>query len=140
MLIIRSFVLAACLLLTVGARAQDASQPLGDISDVVYKGLVGKAMDALPIEPEKRVILQRANAIISGPLTGRTLSVWIGITNPLLLIAGAVWGIYAALNINAAQSKVALKANSEECLGEPQIHDALLVIRPPFETDIKLTQ
>ncbi len=63
--IIRSIILAACMLLAVEARAQDASERPNDIPDVIYRGLVGKALDALPMEPEKRVVLQRTNAVVS---------------------------------------------------------------------------
>lgn len=105
MLIIRSLVLVACLMLAVAARAQDAPQLLPDISDVVYKGVVGKALDAVPMDAEKRTVLQRTNAVVSGTLAGRSLTVWAGLTNPVLLIAGVVWGIYSATNIKPATAK-----------------------------------
>ena len=108
MLINRSIVLVACLLLAVSARAQEAvpqPHPLSAIGDVVYKGVVGKALDAVPMDAEKRTILQRTNAIVSGTLAGRSLTAWAGLTNPVLLIAGVVWGIYSATNIKVAQAK-----------------------------------
>lgn len=110
MLIDRSIVLVACLLLAFSARAQDAAPqphplPLPAIGDAVYKGVVGKALDAVPMDAEKRTILQRTNAVVSGTLTGRSLTAWAGLTNPLLLIAGVVWGIYSATNIKAAQPR-----------------------------------
>jgi hypothetical protein len=109
MLINRSIVLVTCLLLAVSARAQEAAPtpfPLPAIGDAVYKGVVGKALDAVPMDAEKRTILQRTNAIVSGTLTGRSLTAWAGLTNPVLLIAGVVWGIYSATNIKTAQAKV----------------------------------
>jgi len=108
MLINRSIVLVACLLVAVSARAQDAAPqpyPLPAIGDALYKGVVGKALDAVPMDAEKRTILQRTNAVVSGTLTGRSLTAWAGLTNPVLLIAGVVWGIYSATNIKAAQAK-----------------------------------
>lgn len=102
----RSIVLAACLLLAIAARAEDAPQPLPAVGDVVYKGLVGKALDAVPMDPNERVVLQRASAVVSGTLTGRSLSVWagLGLSNPILLIAGVVWGLYSAFNIKAVEA------------------------------------
>jgi hypothetical protein len=97
----RSIVLAACLLLATAARAEDAPTLFPAIGDVVYKGIVGKALDAVPMDPDQRVTLQRTNAVVSNMLTGRSLSVWIGLTNPILLVAGLAWGIYAAFQIKA---------------------------------------
>jgi hypothetical protein len=124
--ILRSLFFAACLLVVVESRAQEATPPVSKvIPDVVFKGIVGKALDALPIEPEQRVVLQRTNAVVSGPLTGRTLSVWAGITNPILLVVGAVWGVYSAMKIKAPETRVAItdskvpaQANSGECAGD----------------------
>lgn len=145
MRIIRPIIFAVCLLLAIEAQAQEVSQPPSDMPDMLYKGFVGKALDALPMDSEKRVILQRTNAILSGPLTGRSLSVWAGITNPVLLIVGVVWGIYAALNIKAPETKApeikaTLHTNSGECVGEPPVHSALVAIRPPIYVNAELTQ
>jgi hypothetical protein len=101
MTINRSIVLAVCLLLALPARAEDVTQPLSAVGDVVYKGLVGKALDAVPMDPEKRAVLQRTSAVASSTLTGRSLSVWAGLANPLLLIAGLAWGLFSASNIKA---------------------------------------
>jgi hypothetical protein len=95
------FVLVACLLLAMSARAQDSAQPRLAIPDVVYKGIVGKALDAVPMDPEKRVALQRTNAVVSNTFTGRSLATWAGLSNPFLLVAGVAWGIYSAINIKA---------------------------------------
>ncbi len=100
----RSIVLAACLLVATTAWAQDAPQPLPAVGDVVYKGVIGKALDAVPMDPDERAILQRTSAVVSGTLTGRTLSVWAGLSNPILLIAGLAWGIFSASNIKAAEA------------------------------------
>ncbi len=52
------------------------------------------------MDPLKRVDLQRTNAVVSNTFTGRSLSVLIGLSNPLLMIGGLVWGFWAASNIN----------------------------------------
>ena len=106
MLINRSVVLAACLLLAIPARAEDAPQPPPAVGDVVYKGIIGKALDAVPMDPDERVVLQRTSAVASGTLTGRSLTVWagLGLSNPILLIAGVVWGLFSASNIKAAEA------------------------------------
>jgi hypothetical protein len=100
----RSAVLAVCLVLALPARAEEAPQPLPDLGDVVYKGVVGKALDAVPMDPDERVALQRTSAVVSSTLTGRSLSLWAGVSNPLLLIAGLVWGFYSASNIKAEEA------------------------------------
>jgi hypothetical protein len=85
-------------------RAEDQSAPRRTVADAVYKGIVGKALDAVPMDPEKRVVLQRTNAVVSNTMTGRSLSVWAGLTNPLLLVGGLVWGLFAAHNIKADEA------------------------------------
>lgn len=70
------------------------------VDQVIYKGLVGKVLDAVPMDPLQRTNLQRTSAVVSGPLSGRSLAVLAGIANPALMIAGLVWGIWAASNIN----------------------------------------
>lgn len=102
MTIVRSTIIAALVLLTSTARAQDAAGLPPAVPDMVYKGIVGKALDAVPMDPEKRVVLQRTNAVVSNTLTGRSLAAWAGLSNPLLLVAGVAWGIYSAINIKAA--------------------------------------
>ncbi len=107
----RSIVLAACLLLATAARAEDAPQPPLAVGDVVYKGLVGKALDAVPMDPDERLTLQRTSAVVSNTLTGRSLSVWAGLTNPILWIAGLAWGLFSASNIKPAQANAKPDAN-----------------------------
>lgn len=131
----RPIVLAACLLLVIPARAEDAPQPPPAVGDVVYKGLVGKALDAVPMDPEGRVILQRTSAVVSNTLTGRSLSVLAGLANPLLLIAGLAWGIYSASNIGVANANAKPDTNRVEppepiAAGQSQV---ALLIAPPVE-------
>jgi hypothetical protein len=97
----RPVVLATCLLLAIPARAEDVPQQPLALGDMVYKGIAGKALDAIPMDPEERAVLQRTSAVASGTLTGRSLSVWAGLANPLLLIAGLAWGLFSASNIKA---------------------------------------
>jgi hypothetical protein len=138
----RAIVLAACLLLATAARAEDAPLPPA-VGDVVYKGLVGKALDAVPMDPVERQTLQRTSAIVSGTMTGRTLSAWAGLTNPILLIAGLVWGLFSASNIKVAEART--KPHSirvAEPLGPPELIEpveigqtqvALLIAPPALE-------
>ena len=133
----RSIILAACLLLAISARAEDAPQPLPAVGDVVYKGIIGKALDAVPMDPDERVTLQRASAVVSGTLTGRSLTVWAGLANPILLIAGVVWGLFSASNIKAAEANAKPDTNRVEPpapieAGQPQV---ALLIGPPREED-----
>ena len=103
MAITRFIIVAACVLSAFAARAQDAAKLPPAVPDVVYKGVVGKALDAVPMDPEKRVVLQRTNAIVSSIFTSRSLAVWAGLSNPVLLAVGVTWGIYSAMNIKAAE-------------------------------------
>jgi hypothetical protein len=102
MTFIRPLIIVTLVLLTNVARAQDAGGRSLAVPDMVYKGIVGKALDAVPMDSEKRVVLQRANAVVSNTLTGRSLAAWAGLSNPILLVAGVAWGIYSAINIKAA--------------------------------------
>ena len=101
---LRTACLVTCFLLPVAAEAQDALRTPLAIPDAIYKGVVGKALDAVPMDPEQRVLLQRTNTVASSTLTARSLSVWAGLTNPLLLIGGLVWGLFAASNIKANEA------------------------------------
>ena len=71
------------------------------LDQIVYKGVVGNALDEIPMDPSKRVSLQRTNAIVSNTLSGHTLTTLVGLSNPVLLIGGLVWGVWAASNIRA---------------------------------------
>ena len=70
------------------AAARVSSQGL---DQVVYKGLVGNVLDAIPMDPVKRVDLQRTNAVVSSTLSARSLAVLAGLSNPVLLLGGFVW-------------------------------------------------
>jgi len=101
---LRTACLVTCFLLPVAAGAEDALRTPLAIPDAIYKGVVGKALDAVPMDTERRVLLQRTNTVASSTLTARSLSAWAGLTNPLLLIGGLVWGLFAASNIKANEA------------------------------------
>lgn len=86
--------------------AQTASAPSKHreaLPDIVYKGVVGKALDMVPLEPATRTGLQQANAVISGSFVGRSLAALTGLGGPVLTIAGLAWGLFSAHKIGAAQ-------------------------------------
>jgi hypothetical protein len=80
-----------------------APKPPGELPDIVYKGVIGKALDQLPLEPSTRTGLQQANAIISSSFAARSLATLTGVGGPLLTIAGLVWGLFSAQKISAMQ-------------------------------------
>jgi len=103
--------------LTESAWADDAPKspdvpdaPSQPAAQVIYKGLIGNVLDAVPMDPVKRAELQRANAVVSNTFSGRSLAVLIGLSNPILMIGGLVWGFWSASNIHsvAVQTTVAI--------------------------------
>ena len=119
---LRTACVGICLLLPIAAGAEDALKTPLAIPDAIYKGVVGKALDVVPMDPDQRVALQRGNAVFSNAFTGRSLAVWAGLTNPLLLIGGLAWGLFAASNIKA---EVASKLNTTLTGPVACIEDAL---------------
>lgn len=77
------------------------------IDQVIYKGVVGNILEAIPIDPEQRVNLQRGNAVVNNTFSGRTLAVLLGIASSPLMIVGLIWGIWSAANIKSKQSEPA---------------------------------
>jgi hypothetical protein len=134
MLMFRTIVLTICVLAATPAFAQDAPRPLPELGDVVYKGVVGKALDAVPMDADKRTTLQRTNAVVSNTLTGRTLSAWVGLSHPLLMIAGLVWGIYSATNIQPANIEAKPERNRLEPIEGAYSQLALRIEQQPQET------
>lgn len=113
-------VAAGLILMTaLGARAQDVEPAPGspafseETQQVIYKGVVGNLLEAVPLDAERRVTLQRTNAVVSNALSGRTLAPLLGIANPVLLIGGLVWGLYAASQIKAPVVQSVANAKSE---------------------------
>ena len=100
------------------ASAQDESVSPHDagvfprgFDQVVYKGLVGNVLDAVPMDPADRLGLQRTNAVVSSTLFGRSLALLAGLSNPVLLLGGFVWGVWSAANINPVEAGMTLAAN-----------------------------
>jgi hypothetical protein len=81
--------------------------PVPAIDQVIYKGVVGNILEAVPLDPEQRVHLQRGNAVVNNTFTGRTLALLLGIASPPLMIVGLIWGIWSAANIKPAQGEAA---------------------------------
>jgi hypothetical protein len=79
--------------------AASAATSQGPNAQTLYKGVVGTLLDAVPLEPAERVTLQRANAVLSSPLTARSVAVALGLANPPLMLLGAVWGLWSASKI-----------------------------------------
>jgi hypothetical protein len=80
------------------------------VDQVLYKGVVGNLLDAVPIDPERRLELQRANAVASSVFSGRSLAVLLGVANPVLMVGGLVWGIWSASKIKPTQTTQAAPA------------------------------
>lgn len=107
------------------------------LDQVIYKGLVGSVLDAVPMDPLKRVDLQRTNAVISNTLSARSLAAVAGFSNPALMIGGLLWGVWAASNINpeaANMNVTAIPVNSGGRI-EAQAGIAVLSDSSPAVTD-----
>jgi len=83
-----------------------AAVPTGEVSDIVYKGMVGKALDLVPLEPATRTGLQQVSTVVSSSFAGRSLAALTGLGGPLLTLAGLVWGLFSAHKIGNAQPEV----------------------------------
>jgi hypothetical protein len=113
------FPLLLSLALASPASAQDLSAapaaplvvPVG-FDQVVYKGLLGNVLDGVPMDPSDRLSLQRTNAVVSNTFLGRSLAVLAGLSNPVLLLGGFAWGVWAATNIRAAEAELKLAVDA----------------------------
>ena len=76
------------------------------ISDIIYKGVVGKMLDSAPLENSTRTTLQQANSVVGNSFAGRTLATLTGVGGPILTVAGLLWGLFSA-------QKIGLAANNE---------------------------
>ena len=101
---------------------EPAAASVSQTAQVIYKGVVGNLLEAAPLETEQRVQLQRMNAVLSNPLSARTLAVVLGIANPPLMIAGLIWGIWSASQIGSAPISTA--AQSFKPTRAPALADA----------------
>lgn len=106
------------------------------LDQVVYKGLVGNVLDAIPMDPSDRLGLQRTNAVVSNTLFGRSLTLFAGLSNPVLLVGGLVWGIWAASNITPAEADLKRIADSlESGLGAATQESLAALVSPASAAD-----
>jgi hypothetical protein len=113
--------LSALALLLALARSVSAQELPADsgafprgFDQVVYKGLVGNVLDAIPMDPAKRLDLQRTNAVVGSTLLGRTLTVLAGMSHPVLLLGGLAWGVWSAANIRPASAETQADGGSDQ--------------------------
>jgi hypothetical protein len=122
----RRRVVAGLMLLIFAARvcAEEASKVDPDLSrfqEMLYKGVAGKVLDSVPMDPEHRLGLQRTNAVVSNTLGVRSFVLWLGFTNPIFQVMGLAWGVFAASNIKQT----------------PNPSPALMAIRPRTGSSIE---
>lgn len=119
---------ASFILLAVGAaygQEQGERPPnIPPVSQVIYKGVVGNLLDEMPIDTAKRVDLQRTSAVVSNALSGRSLAVMLGVASPILMVAGLLWGVFAASQINAAPTPATLPGPQPERAGPEPLASA----------------
>ena len=101
--------------------ATPAERALQKPEQALYKGVVGNLLEAVPMDAEKRVELQRANAVVSAPFSVRSLALLIGISNPVVMIGGLVWGLWAASQIEGPKTV----AKAEPPVVQPEVTAAL---------------
>jgi hypothetical protein len=127
------FSLVLLLALARPASAQDntdsraGSLPQG-LDQTVYKGLVGNVLDVIPMNPSDRLDLQRTNAVVSNTLFGRTLAVLAGLSNPVLLVGGFAWGMWAASNIRPATAGMKASTGAGESAGAAAAHERMVAL------------
>ncbi len=98
------------------------------LDQLVYKGLVGNALDGIAMDPTKRVNLQRTNAILSNTLSGHSLTALAGLSKPVLLIGGLFWGVWAASNIKAEDDGAPAMPESSSSREDPAVPKPLLAL------------
>lgn len=81
-------------------------------AQLAYRGLIGNVLEAVPMDTEVRVNLQRTSAVVSSTLFGRSLAAVAGMSNPFLLLGGLFWGVWSAVNINPQEARTAFAGNS----------------------------
>ena len=130
--------LSLLLAFAASASAQDDPRRLAapgvfsqELDQIVYKGVVGNVLDAIPMDPSDRLDLQRTNAVLSNTLFGRSLAVLAGLSNPVLLLGGFVWGIWAAANIKPAEAAGATLAADPALSGGGATQERMLALLAP---------
>jgi hypothetical protein len=104
----RRATLAALLMVAIAiasAHAADDDAAAGTstppLHSMFYKGVIGNALEVVPLEPDDRVQLQRGSSVVSNTLTGRSLGVLLGLVSPVMTVSGFVWGLWSAANIKS---------------------------------------
>jgi len=111
---------------TRNAAAADM-KPAIPVDQLIYKGVVGNLLEGMPIDPDKRVQLQKTNAVVSNIAAGRTLAMMLGVANPVLMIGGLVWGMWSASQIKPAE--LAARAPDSICVdNDVAVADAANVV------------
>jgi LysM repeat protein len=96
------------------------------LPDIVYKGVVGKVLDAMPLEPSTRTALQQANAVVSSTVSARALGALTGFGGPLLTVAGLIWGVFSSRQIDAAATGDSKATGATTAAGGPKpVGDAI---------------
>jgi len=134
-----AFPLSLLLALATSASAQDDPRTLAapgvfsqGLDQIVYKGVVGNVLDAIPMNPLDRLDLQRTNAVLSSTLFGRSLAVLAGLSNPVLLLGGFAWGMWAASNIKPAKAaSTTLTADPAPSGGTAATQERMLALLAP---------
>ena len=74
------------------------------LPDIFYKGAIGKMLDYVPMESDKRAALQQAGSVVSGAMSGMKLAGLLGVATPIAALVGLAWGIFSARSIEPAQT------------------------------------
>lgn len=85
--------------------SSSANSQSSNLSDFIYKGALGKALDFLPMHAEDRVAVQQAGSVVNGALTGIKLSGLLNIATPIAAVFGLLWGAFSAKNIETAETR-----------------------------------
>jgi LysM repeat protein len=94
------------------------TEPSREVSDILNKGVVGKLLDAMPLEPSTRTTLQRASTIVSSTTAARSLGALTGLGGPLLTVAGLIWGIFSSRQIDPAPAGDAKPAGETKSVAD----------------------
>ena len=70
----------------------------------------------MPIDPEKRVQLQRGNAVVSNVASARSLAVLLGVANPVMMVGGLVWGLWSASQIKRGAGRASAGPPDSLCV------------------------
>jgi LysM repeat protein len=102
----------------VPGASEKQTEPARGMADILNKGVVGKVLDAMPLEPSTRTALQRASTIVSSTTAARSLGALAGLGGPLLTVAGLIWGIFSARQIDPAPAGDAKPADDTKAVAD----------------------